>query len=236
MQMEEYVSQIAFLLGFPSNKNVENASIEQAVQIAFREMKRYMDTPVDKTVPYSQRIDLKEVGIDTVKVLGCQAANPRIGLVMSTIESGNVFQLAASLNTYGNISNSSILNIEPIVKNLAYAQVRNCLTTDFQWKYDLPNQCIYCAHRDPVPAQVTIRYVPVFHDVAEITNQTYIDFIVRLGLANMKISLGRSRSKYRVEGSNVTLDGETLLQEGNAEIEAIRTELGSNQTKLVILN
>ena len=234
--MEEYISQIAFLLGFPSNKNVEGASIEQAVQIAFREMKRYLDTPVDKTVPFQQRIDLKEFGIDTVKVLGVQAANPRIGLAMSTIESGNVFQLAASINAYGNISNSSILNVEPIVRNLAYAQVRNCLTTDFQWKYDLPNQCVYCAHRDPVPSYVTIRYVPVFHDVSEITNQAYIDYIMRLGLANMKISLGRSRSKYRIEGSNVVLDGETLLQEGNAEIEAIRAELGQNQTKLVILN
>lgn len=236
MQMEEYISEIAFKLGFPSNKNIENASIEQAVMTSFREMKRYMDTPVDKTVPYSQRIDLKKVGIETVKVLGCQAANPRIGLAMSTIESGNVFQLAASLNAYGNISNASILNIEPIIKNLGYAQVRNCLTTDFQWKYDLPNQCVYCAHRDPVPAYVTIRYVPVFHDVSEITNQAYIDYIMRLALANMKISLGRSRSKYRIEGSNVTLDGETLLQEGNAEIEAIREELGQNQTKLVILN
>lgn len=236
MQMEEYVSQIAFLLGFQSNKNIENASIEQAVMIAFREMKRYMDTPVDKTVPYHQRIDLKEVGIETVKVLGVQAANPRIGLAMSTIESGNVFQLAASLNAYGAVSNASILNIEPIVKNLGYAQVRNCLTTDFQWKYDLPNQVVYCAHRDPVPSQVTIRYVPVFHDVSEITNQTYIDYILRLGLANMKISLGRTRSKYRIEGSNVQMDGEALLQEGNAEIEQIRTELGQNQTHLVILN
>ena len=32
------------------------------------------------------------------------------------------------------------------------------------------------------------------------------------------------------------MDGETLLQEGNAEVEAIRAELGANQTKLVILN
>lgn len=236
MQMDEYVSQIAFMLGFPSNSNIEQASIEQAVLIAFREMKRYMDTPVDKTVSYSQRIDLKEVGIETVKVLYVFAAYPKVGLAMSTIESGNVFQVAAAVNTYGNVSNSSLLNIDPIVKNLAYAQVRNCLTTDFQWKYDLPNQVVYCTHRDPVPAYVTIRYVPIFHDVSEITNQAYIDYIMRLGLANMKISLGRSRSKYRIEGSNVQMDGETLLQEGNAEVEAIRAELGANQTKLVILN
>lgn len=236
MQMDEYVSQIAFLLGFPSNEIIENASIEQAVMIAFREMIRYIGTPTDKTVPYQQRIDLKEVEIDTLEVLSVQAANPRIGLAMSTIESGNVFQLAASLNVYGDISNSSILNIDPIVKNLAYARVRNCLTTDYQWRFDLPNQCIYIAHRDPVPSYVTIRYIPTFHDVSEVTDPVYTDYILRLGLANMKVSLGRSRSKYRIDSSNVQLDGEVLLQEGNAEIEAIRNELGQKQTRLTILN
>ena len=41
----------------------------------------------------------------------------------------------------------------------------------------------------------------------------------------MKIALGRARSKYTVEGSNVSLDGDTLLSEGNAELEQIREEL-----------
>ena len=57
-----------------------------------------------------------------------------------------------------------------------------------------------------------------------------------MSVANYKLALGRTRSKYTVEGSNVTLDGETLLAEGNAELEAIRSELDNKQHKLVIVN
>ena len=52
----------------------------------------------------------------------------------------------------------------------------------------------------------------------------------------MKKALGRTRSKYTIEGSNVSLDGETLLSEANAELEAIRAELREKKQKLVVLN
>ena len=42
MTMQEMVSQIAFDLGLPTSKNVENQQIEQAVLISLRELKRYM--------------------------------------------------------------------------------------------------------------------------------------------------------------------------------------------------
>ena len=116
------------------------------------------------------------------------------------------------------------------------AQVRNTLSTDFQWKYDVDNQVIYCAHRDPRPTQVTVRYVPDYKDVSEIKSNTWLDYLSRMSEANMKKSLGRSRSKYTVEGSNVSLDGEILLQEANAELEKIREELEKKKNKLVVLN
>ena len=52
----------------------------------------------------------------------------------------------------------------------------------------------------------------------------------------MKKALGRARSKYTIEGSNVNLDGETLLTEANAELETIRTELEAKKVKLVVVN
>jgi len=69
MTMQEIVQQVSFMLGIPSNENVEQLQVEQAVQIAFRELKRYMKTPVDLTVPFQHRIDLVELGIKTKKVL-----------------------------------------------------------------------------------------------------------------------------------------------------------------------
>ena len=236
MRMEEIVDQISFMLGLPANDNTEGMQIEKAVNIAFRELKRYMKTPVEKTVPFNTRIDLLAVGIKTTNVLYVQAAIPRIGLTMSSIDSGNVFQVAAAVNTYSAIGNTSTINIDPIVTEMAMAQVRNTLGTDFQWKYDPDNQVVYCAHRDPRPSVVTIRYVPDYQDVSEIKSEIWINYLLRMSEANMKKALGRTRSKYRVEGSNVSLDGETLLAEANAELEAIRTELEERRNKLVVLN
>lgn len=236
MTMAEIVDQVSFMLGLPANDNTEGLQIEKAVLISFRELKRYMKTPVDKTVPFSTRIDLKKVGIDTVNVLYVQCAQPRVGLTMSSIDSGNVFQVAAAVNVYSHIGNTTSINIDPIVTEMAMAQVRNSLGTDFQWKYDSANQVIYCAHRDPRPSHVTIRYVPNYTDVSEITNETWINYLIRLSEANMKKALGRSRSKYKVDGSNVSLDGDLLLAEANAELEAIRVELEGKKNKLVVLN
>ena len=236
MTVEEVVQQVSFMLGIPANENTEDLQVEQAVLIAFRELKRYMKTPVDKTVPYSPRLDLVALGIDTVNVLHVQAAKPRIGLTLSSIDSGNVFQVAAAVNTYNSIGQTSSLNIDPIMSEIAMAQVRNTLGTDFQWHYDPNNQVIYCAHRDPRPSQVTVRYVPNFKDVSEIKSPIWIDYLVRLSEAYMKLALGRSRSKYTVEGSNVSLDGDVLLEEANSNLETIRAELEDKRNKLVVLN
>ena len=236
MTMTEIIDHVSFMLGLPANENVEGLQPEKAVLIAFEELKRYIGTPVDKTVPYSTRLDLVKLGIDTVKVLYVYAAKPRIGLTMSSIDSGNVFQVAASVNAYSAIGQTSSLNIDPIVTEMAMAQVRNTLSTDFHWKYDIDNQVVYCTHRDPKPSHVTIRYVPNYHDVSEIKSPTWINYLVRLSEAYMKKALGRTRSKYKIEGSNVTLDGETLLEEANSELETIRTELEAKKHKLFVLN
>ena len=236
MTMSEIVEQVCFMLGLSATKLVDNLDPQQAVLIAFRELKRYMKTPVDKTVPFSTRIDLEAVGIHTTNVLYVQAAYPRIGLTMSSIDSGNVFQVAAAVNTYSAIGNTTSINIDPIMTEMAMAQVRNTLSTDFQWKYDNNNQVVYCTHRDPRPSHVTIRYVPDYQDVSEIKSTIWQDYLVRLSEANMKKALGRTRSKYTIEGSNVTLDGEALLAEANAELETIRQELEGHRNKLVVLN
>ena len=224
------------MLGFPANKNNEQVDISQAVDIAFNELREYMKTPCNKTVPFATRLDLKALGINTVNVPYIQAAEPRIGLSLTAIDSSNVFQVAAAVNISSGYGNGNTLNIDPIMSQLALQQTRNALSTDLQWSYDQPNQVVYVTHRAPIPATITIRYVPIFSDVSEIVEPTWINYMLRLGLAYAKISLGRTRSKYVIEGSNVTLDGDNLLTEGNAELEAIRNELKAKPSKLRVLN
>lgn len=233
MTMKEIVDQVSFMLGLPANDNVEDLQVEQAVLIAFRELKRYIKTPVEKTVPFATRIKLSDVGIYTNKVLKVMPAYPRIGLTLSSIDSGNVFQVAAAVNTYSAVGNTSSINIDPIVTEMGMAQVRNALSTDFQADYDALNDVVYCTHKDPRPAAVTIRYVPDLQDVSEIKSTTWIDYLVRLSEAHMKKALGRTRSKYKISGSNVELDGEILLDEANADLEKIREELENKKNKLL---
>jgi hypothetical protein len=234
--MNEYVSKLSFMLGFQSNKNNEQIDLSEAVNIAFTELKEYIKTPVNKTVPFATRLDLMALGINTVNVLYVQAAEPRIGLSLTAIDSSNVFQVAAAVNLSSGYGQGQGLNIDPIMSQLALQQNRNALSTDLQWSYDLPNQVVYVTHRAPIPATITIRYVPIYNDVSEIEGPTWVNYLLRLALAHAKVTLGRTRSKYIVEGSNVTLDGEQLLTEGNAELEAIRNELKSKPSKMRVLN
>lgn len=236
MTVAEYVQQISFLLGLPAAENIEHLDIEAGVSLAFQELKAYIKTPVDKTVPYQQRIDLKALGVVTKRVLYVSAAKPRLGLTMSTIESGNIFQIAAAVNTYTPYGQANIINIDPIMRELSLSQVRNVLGTDLQWVFDTLNQVVYITYKDPVPTHVTIRYVPDFQDVSEIENPVWVDYLRRLAVAYCKLALGRVRSKYRISDSNVELDGETLLQEANQELTDIRNELKVKKSRLVVLN
>ena len=169
-------------------------------------------------------------------MVNVKAAYPRVGLSLGAIDAGNVFTIAASANAYAGMNPTGILNIEPIMTELGYAQLRNTMTTDLQWYYDPKNKVIYVTHREPIPTVITVTYVPDYKDVSEITNQTYINYLLRLGLAFTKVAIGRSRSKYQIEGSNVSLDGEAILAEGNAELEAIREELSTKTSRLVVIN
>lgn len=235
MTMEEYIDQVSFELGEPLVRQSDHGQIQRAILISFRELKHYMKTPVQKTVPFNNRIDLVKVGINTKTIINVIPAQPRIGLTLGSIDSGNVFQVAAAVNTTGMIGQTSSINIGPIISEMAMAQVRNTLTTDFHYVPDMSNQVIYCTHRDPRPSHVTIEYVPEYTDVSEITTHSWEDFLVQLSVAHMKVHLGRARSKYKTD-SNVTLDGEILLQEGREELKDLREKLGAKKSRVVVVN
>ena len=51
-----------------------------------------------------------------------------------------------------------------------------------------------------------------------------------------KIVLGRIRSKYKSNSAKFQLDGDTLLAEGNAEVQAVRQFLDDNKDIFTVLN
>ena len=77
--------------------------------------------------------------------------------------------------------------------------------------------------------KATIQYLPDYKDVEEITEVFWMDIILRLATAYAKQVLGRIRSKYTLNSSAYSLDGEAMLSEANTEIQEIRQFLLSNQ-------
>lgn len=88
--------------------------------------------------------------------------------------------------------------------------------------------------------QVLIKYfAKVTRDnLTEVKNSYYLDLITRMALAQAKIILGRKRSKYSdlpsAQGT-VTLDGSTLLDEANNEIEQLNEEANANALPVAII-
>lgn len=236
MTMNEIIDQIVYDLDIEADDGVDaTIPYEKSVMRAFRELKANWKTPVELTVPFSKRLDLKSLGVVTKKVWSVIPAYPKVGLTLGNVETGNVFQLAAALN-YSGLRNTYTSNIDPIITQLSLAQVSNTLSKDFQWTPDYNNQVVYCTCKAPIPPYCTIKYVPDYQDVSEIVSDEWINYLLRLSEAYLKLKLGRSRSKVTVNGSNVELDGDTLVSEANAEIEQIREELKPKKCRLVIVD
>ena len=79
-----------------------------------------------------------------------------------------------------------------------------------------------------MPTSITIQYIPEFKDVSEIYTPYWISYLKRLSVAYAKECEGRIRSKYTLNSGTYNLDGNTLLQEAQSELQQIRTELNEN--------
>ena len=107
-------------------------------------------------------------------------------------------------------------------------QIRNTTSTDLAFRYDKLSELLYINISSNYPDKVTIEYIPRFDDVSQITSDFWIDVLIRLAVALTKITVGRVRSKFKQSNALWVLDGDTLIEEGNAELTALREELKAN--------
>ena len=107
-------------------------------------------------------------------------------------------------------------------------QIRNTTSTDLAFRYDRHSNLLYVNVSSNTPSSITIEYVPQLQDVSEIVSDFWNDVLVRLTVALTKVTVGRVRSKFKQSNALWTLDGDTLLNEGTAELAALREELKSS--------
>ena len=217
---------------------IDKEVIGKYVDAALIELRRYINEPKLITVPFARCIDLKDFNYssilhvyrtegftgDTTQSMGDGSAiDPMYAQQWMAFSSGG---LSYSLNNY-------------VLNYLAYntlLQMRNTSSTDLNFKEDKQAEKLYINCNFDYPKALTIEYIPVYTDVAEITSDYWIDILKRLSLAMVKVALGRIRTRYTQSNALWTQDGETMLQEGNEELKELREVLRVNSDLFQVLD
>lgn len=229
MDMIDYVNEIKLeLTGNLLSLEIPDATLELVVKKAFREVQRFIDTTKLITVPYSQCIDLSASKVSSVSRIFRSA-----GYLGSPSQDANQTQVDPmyAMQWQMLVGSGDIYNLNDWIMNYSawntVLQIRNTTSTDLSFKQDKQAEKLYINCFDKPPA-ITIEFVPKFEDVDEITSDYWIDILVRMSVALTKITLGRIRSRFVQSNALWTQDGDTLLVEGNKELEELREKLRVN--------
>ena len=241
MRLADYVNEIKLeLTGGVLELEITDDVIASLVNKAFREIQRYIDIPKLVTVPFAPCIDLGPwVDDKGVQHEGFKCSS--IVRVYRTVGYNGNNEVTNNQNIndpmymqqwmiYSN--GGSMYNLDNYVMNFAayntMLQMRNTISTDMSWKEDKEGKKLYINSAYDVPKMVTIEYIPIYQSVDAVEDDYWTDQIAKLSMALVKITLGRIRSFSTQTNALWTLDGDTLLAEGNAEAQAIRQSLVDN--------
>lgn len=220
MTLAEYTDEIAFNLGGSVLDLEIKNDLPRCVNKAFREVKHYVTTPAYMTIPFNSKtggntVSLK--GKNVYSVICVMRPDSYNSISMNTLD---VFGLAQSY--------SAITNMPSYMNRVLRLQQMNTISTDLDFVWDAHKEELSVAINPPYTNQLTIEYIPDYQSVEEITEVYWVDIILKLATAYAKQVLGRIRSKYTLNSSQYSLDGEALLAEAKEEIAEITTFLRDN--------
>lgn len=200
------------------------SQIKDIVDDSFMEVKHYIEDLYTITVPYTQCIDLSRYNVHSVEsVIRAQ----------DSITTGQPFPVPAMVMTT-NITGA--YNLDAYTNALLTKRNLNIISTDMEFHWDGPNKKLYVVANPAAPSQVTIKFKPEYYSVEDIHEDYWVIQIRKLALGLCKIAIGRIRSKYTSNSAKFQLDGNTLLQEGQAEVLEVRQRLDANRNLFTVLN
>lgn len=242
MTLEEYSQNILRRLGDPfvdvdiqyaGVPNEEGNTVNMVpllINDAFQELKSYIDEVYYLTVPgTTSKIDLTDYNVRTIAYVmrgtinSITAPESIDGLLFSPIALMTTQSQLMGFNPYS--TRGYVLDY---ASSLQYRQLRNTISPDLDFTYDYPNHILYIYQQIPTSPTLTIAYNKEYSDVSDIKDPFWINWMIRLGLAYVKESLGRARSKYELADAPYTLDGDQLLSEAQSELAEIRQFLNDN--------
>lgn len=198
--------------------------------MAFRELRRYIHEFADLTVSYAQRISLKDYPIREFLEVRRATTPPGLGVGSPT---GSVFASLAGMVPLGG---SAVVQpyLDYYTETMLVQTIKNTISKDLQYSYDEQNKLLYLSCNLPYPAQVTITFIPEYEGPEDIKTAYWQDWMRRLAIAHLKIYVGQKRSKMKIPGSPVQLNGDTILAEGLKELEEARAHLVDNNNPIKI--
>jgi len=232
MQLTDYIEYIKLeLTGGVLQLEISDEIIAKIVKQALVEVQRYIDETKLVQVPYASCIDLTDfkhssitnvyrseaIGDQTTggKNEGISAVDPAYAQVWLAYSNGGSMY---NLNNY--LMNYMTYN--------TLLQIRNTTSTDMAFKEDKHDNKLYVNISGGRPNYIVIEYVPIFEDVSDIKSDYWIDILQRLSLAMTKRAIGRIRTYAKQSNALYTIDGDTILEEGNRELTELREILRNN--------
>lgn len=232
MNLAAIVEEIKFkLTGGIMDLELDDAALEKTVQAAFRELQRYISTHIFKTLPFSRCIDMSEYKVNNViSVMRTSELDSSSNPTASNVDPmlASIWQFFAGGGNMYNFNNYAL----NYASYSTISQIRNTSSTDLNFIFDVNTQKLYINTSTGTPSDITVVYIPIYEDVDDIKSNYWIDILIKLSCALAKVTLGRIRSKYTQSNALWTLDGETMLAEGNAELTEIREHLKTNSHKI----
>lgn len=247
--MAGLVDEVKFkLTGGVLELEIDDSGIQKTIEYSMRELQRYICNTRFVTIPFTSAIDMKPYHVSDVRMV--YSADNEGGMNGAQFSSVGDNTDAAGINSiYANSpidpmmwsafylgSDGQVSNYTNYVNNYyAYAMTRKALNTAdtgrIAFNYNKADEILYINALAKC-GKVTVEYVPRFDNVEEITNDAWIDILVRYAVANLKITLGRVRSRFTQSNALWSQDGEQLLAEGNAELTDLRTYLDASASIL----
>ena len=230
MTEKEYIESIKLeLTGGILTLELTDEQLKKVLYISLQEVQRFIDTTEFMTVPYASCIDISNTKISSVsrvyRVEG-YVGDTETGAQHSVMDPMYVQTWMAFTN------GGTMYNLNDYILNYAayntMLQIRNTTSTDMVFKQDHQKGKLYVNSGFDKPSAITIEYVPVFNNVEDVKSNYWIDILRRMFLARTKIILGRIRTRYKTSSSLWEQDGETILAEGQKELDNLEEILKVN--------
>lgn len=216
---------------------LDDVTVDAIINSSIREIQKYYSSTKIATIPYKYCIDLSDCRVSSVtRVFRADGylnqsadtsdpltpTDPMYMAQWQAIGSGNISNLSNWVYNYGAWN--------------TMLQIRNTTSTDLTFRFDKSSNLLYINVASNKPRYITVEYVPQLRGVEDITSDFWIDATMRMCVAKAKVAVGRVRSKFSQSNAQWALDGNTILEEGNAELSALREHLTENNNLVVALD